>query len=68
MTKEHLGITIALKIPFFIVLTKVDICPENIFKELMDKLRKVLRGPQVNKIPIEIREGHDIAELDTIAK
>jgi len=31
MTKEHLGITIALKVPFFVVLTKVDMCPENIF-------------------------------------
>jgi GTPase len=27
MTKEHLGITLALKIPFFIVLTKIDMCP-----------------------------------------
>lgn len=24
MTKEHLGIALALKIPFFIVMTKVD--------------------------------------------
>jgi len=35
MTKEHLGITVALKIPFFIIVTKVDICPENIFTETM---------------------------------
>lgn len=30
MTKEHLGIAFALNIPLFIVVTKVDICPENI--------------------------------------
>lgn len=33
MTKEHLGIAFALNIPLFIVLTKIDICPENIMTE-----------------------------------
>ncbi len=28
MTKEHLGIALALNIPFFIVLTKVDMVAE----------------------------------------
>ncbi len=32
MTREHIGIAHTLKIPFFIVITKVDICPENVFK------------------------------------
>jgi GTPase len=27
MTKEHMGICWALGIPFFVVLTKIDICP-----------------------------------------
>jgi len=36
MTKEHLGITLALKIPFFIIITKIDICPPNILKETTD--------------------------------
>jgi len=27
MTKEHLGIILCLKIPFFVVLTKIDLCP-----------------------------------------
>lgn len=38
MTKEHLGITLALKIPFFIVLTKVDLCPDNIMKSNLELL------------------------------
>lgn len=33
MTKEHLGIALALKIPFFIVMTKVDLVAEEIIKE-----------------------------------
>ena len=28
MTKEHLGICLAIGIPFFIVITKIDIAPE----------------------------------------
>lgn len=44
MTKEHMGITIALKIPFFIVLTKIDLCPDNIFKETMSFLKKLLKS------------------------
>lgn len=31
MTKEHLGISLALKVPIFIVITKVDIAPENVY-------------------------------------
>lgn len=27
MTKEHLGLSLALKIPLLVVLTKIDLCP-----------------------------------------
>lgn len=33
MCKEHLGVALALKIPVFFVITKVDICPEHILKQ-----------------------------------
>jgi GTPase len=55
MTKEHLGITLALKMPFFIVLTKIDLCPENIFKENIDNLFKILKSTHVNRMPIIIK-------------
>lgn len=29
MTKEHLGISLALKIPIFIVITKIDLPPSS---------------------------------------
>lgn len=32
MCKEHLGVALALKVPVFFVITKVDICPEHILK------------------------------------
>lgn len=59
MTKEHLGITLCLKIPFFIVLTKVDICPENIYKENLENLMKLLRSNLVNRVPILIKNKEE---------
>jgi GTPase len=31
MTREHLGVSLFLKIPFVIVLTKIDIAPTNVY-------------------------------------
>lgn len=33
MCKEHLGVALALKVPVFFLITKVDICPEHILKQ-----------------------------------
>ena len=57
MTKEHMGISLALKLPFFVVLTKVDICPENVYSETMNTLLKILKFPNVNRRPIQIKES-----------
>lgn len=61
MTKEHLGITLCLKIPFFIVLTKIDLCPDNVYKENLENLLKLLRSNLVNRVPIVIKslESHE---------
>jgi GTPase len=32
MCKEHLGVALALKVPVFFVVTKVDIAPEHVLK------------------------------------
>jgi len=32
MTREHLGLSLFLKIPFAIIVTKTDLAPENILK------------------------------------
>lgn len=33
LLQEHLGVALALKVPVFFVVTKVDICPEHILKQ-----------------------------------
>src|SRR3989338_5811308 len=60
MTKEHLGICLALKIPFFICITKLDICPKNIQDETILNIQKILKLPGVRKIPYIIKNNDDI--------
>ena len=60
MCKEHLGIALALKIPCFFVVTKIDICPEHIFKNTMKSLHAILKKPGVKKIPIIVRNQDDV--------
>jgi len=38
MTKEHLGISLALKVPIFIVITKIDIAPKTVYDQTIDTL------------------------------
>ena len=38
MTREHIGITLALKIPLFIVIKKIDIAPKNIYEDTLNTL------------------------------
>lgn len=64
MTKEHLGITLALGIPFFIVITKIDMAPENILNETLDTIRfylkKVGKNDLQKKKPYIIKEEEDV--------
>jgi GTPase len=42
MTREHLGIIKALNIPFFVVLTKIDICPENVLERTENEITRLI--------------------------
>lgn len=57
MTKEHIGLCLFLKIPFYVVLTKVDIAPENKLEETIDELKRILKSKILNKMPIMIKEN-----------
>ena len=63
MTWEHLGIALALKIPFYIVITKVDISPPEIMEKTYDNLIKIIRFPSVDKLPILVDNETDIDKL-----
>ncbi len=61
MGKEHLGISIALRIPVFVVVTKIDMVSKEILDGVVDELVDVLR--RVGKIPVLVDGERDIVEL-----
>lgn len=63
MTKEHIGITMALKIPMFVVITKIDLSPENVYTDTINTISKILRGTACNLKPIIIKDDANIEKL-----
>jgi GTPase len=43
MTREHLGISLALNLPVFIVFTKIDLTPPSVYQENLKKINKIMR-------------------------
>jgi GTPase len=60
MTKEHLGVVLALQIPFIIVVTKLDMCPDNVLASTKKQLWRALRSDAVKKMPINVRSETDV--------
>lgn len=58
MTREHFRLTLALRIPVIVVITKVDICPENIYKHTMQDIKQLLK--QANKRTLNISSTNDL--------
>jgi GTPase len=64
MTREHIGLCISLKIPFIILVTKIDIVPPNILEETMQKINNMCRN-KIRKIPYIIK---NISDIITVSK
>ncbi|KAJ3413146.1 hypothetical protein HDV05_008484, partial [Chytridiales sp. JEL 0842] len=60
MTKEHLGLALALQVPVYIVVTKIDMCPANILESTIKQLTKVLKSAGCRKIPMFIKTPGDV--------
>ncbi|KAJ2333021.1 hypothetical protein GGI00_002525, partial [Coemansia sp. RSA 2681] len=60
MAKEHLGLALALSIPVFVVITKIDMCPPNVLDATIKQLTKVLRSSGCRKLPIAIRDRSSV--------
>ena len=50
MTQEHLNLLVALDLPFFIVVTKVDVTSKQKFNDTIDSLKKVLASVGMHKL------------------
>lgn len=61
MTKQHLGIVISLKIPFFFVVTKTDIANPDILERNIESVKTSLRRVRMDQAHVIEDEG-DVAE------
>lgn len=60
MTKEHLGLALALNVPVFVVVTKIDMCPPNVLQDTMKLLSRILKSPGCRKIPVIVQNSDDV--------
>lgn len=60
MTKEHLGLALALSVPVFVVVTKIDMCPPNVLQENLKLLYKILKSQGCRKVPVMVKNSDDV--------
>ncbi|KAH8178782.1 elongation factor tu GTP binding domain-containing protein [Sarocladium implicatum] len=65
MSKEHLGLALALNVPVMVVVTKIDICPPNILEETITQIKKILKSPGARKMPTFIKDREDCINTAT---
>lgn len=59
-TKEHLGLALALSVPVFVVITKIDMCPSNVLQNNLQMLKKILKSPGCRKVPVMVKTTDDV--------
>jgi GTPase len=65
MSKEHLGIALALNVPVMVVITKIDICPPHILEQTITQIRRILKSPGAHKMPVMIKDRETCVETAT---
>ncbi|KAJ9117262.1 hypothetical protein QFC20_000408, partial [Naganishia adeliensis] len=62
MSKEHLGVALALHVPVIICVTKIDMTPAHVLEQTVKQLNKVLRSQGVRKVPIWVESREQAVE------
>ena len=65
MSREHLGIALALNVPVMVVITKIDICPPQILEQTVTQITRILKSPGARKIPIFIKNREQTIQTAT---
>ncbi|EGX89745.1 GTP-binding protein 1 [Cordyceps militaris CM01] len=65
MSKEHLGIALALNVPVMVIITKIDICPPHVLEESIKQITKIMKSPGARKIPTFIKDREDCINTAT---
>mmetsp|Transcript_521 Transcript_521/g.1784 ORF Transcript_521/g.1784 Transcript_521/m.1784 type:complete len:553 (+) Transcript_521:333-1991(+) len=59
MTKEHLSIALALKVPVFVVVTKIDIAPEHVREQTISQIMRLFKSSR--KMPVLIKKDDQVS-------
>jgi len=62
MTREHMSLCLTLKIPFIVIVSKIDIVPENILEDTMQKINHICKNG-ANKVPYQIKTKNDVLNI-----
>jgi GTPase len=57
---EHFMLTKLLKVPFMIIITKIDIATSAQLSKTLEALMKLLKSPGISKIPVVIQHEDDL--------
>lgn len=57
MSKEHLGVALALQVPVIICVTKIDMTPAHVLEQTVKQLIKVLKSPGCRKTPVFVESA-----------
>jgi GTPase len=63
MTKEHIGIAMALKIPMFVVVSKIDLAPAEVYNQTITTLQRILKGSACNMTPLMMKDLKDVDKI-----
>jgi elongation factor 1-alpha len=66
MTKEHIGLLLFLKVPIIILVTKIDMVPEQLKHATIRKLKKIANLPVFNKKAYTFPEDDDKCKNEMI--
>jgi GTPase len=58
-TREHLGLALALGVPIFVVISKIDMCRQIQVDRTLKQLERLLKGPGCKKVPFRIHNESD---------
>ena len=66
MTRQHLAIIHSLKIPFFFVVTKVDIANPDILQKNIDSIKTTMNRVKINTVAVMEDDDHVKHALDNV--
>jgi len=58
-SKEHLGFALALGVPTFVVVSKIDACRAAQVERALHQLERTLKGPGCRRVPLRVDTEDD---------